>query len=550
MPTYRPYHLRESLFAWAPQSGSRAALDNKFHVSDRLDVPPDAAARDGTAYFSSTNNVAPGDYEVPTRKLGLQVLVMHKPTVGGSVMSGALVDAPALVRRARSVPAAALEAAVAALDARGDGFLLLREVRDALSRAYAAASLGEPEEPLVATLVALFSREGRTLRDGSTVVPNELFARGLAAAADMWDEDLALGRPEVLAKSGSLREKAAAARVVGPAPPRKLAAPPPPRLTGPPPSPMRATRPAGAFAATVRDAERGAADSGADAGEGDGSGAAANDDAAPTVDVLALTATPASERSAPLGDGLLVTRDGTLALSPRASRGARELTGAAAVAAATAAAAASSRSLGLKTGALREAALAGERALAGTARAAAPSPSDFKLGGPAYVTSNMRDFGDFNSDPRARPIAEPGVAGFPISARELAAGTTRVSQHPPGYTGTLPLYGMGPMAEQGLGAHKRDTFMMKTNMCGAAAWGAAHAQKTHPPSPSYRLQRRQFRAANGWLQWLHAARPKVQLRRRRQAQRCGGDERARPLLRLRGGHVGERPRRQAREHAG
>jgi hypothetical protein len=39
-----------------------------------------------------------------------------------------------------------------------------------------------------------------------------------------------------------------------------------------------------------------------------------------------------------------------------------------------------------------------------------------------------------------------------VTARELTAGTTRASQHPPGYTGTLPLYDKGPMAEQGLGA--------------------------------------------------------------------------------------------------
>jgi hypothetical protein len=414
LSTYKPYHLRESLFAWPPQAGSRKDVDSKFHAPHRADAPPDASLSMGSTYHVTTSNVAPGDYEVPTRKLGLQVLTMEKQTVGASVMTGAFVDAPALVQRARAVPARALDDAAASLDARGDGFVLLSEVREGLSRAYATARLGEPEEPLVATVVALFAREGRVLKDGSTVVPRDVWAQGLAVAADLWVEDLALGRPEVLAKTGSLREKAAAARVVGVPPPRKLAAPPPPRLSAPG-SPARAPP-----ART-----------------------------APSTPV---------DRLAPLGAGLVVGADGLLALSPRASR-ARALTVEGAGAGAD-----SPRALGLKVGALREAALAGDLSLSGRAPPP-PSASDFKLGGPNLTTSNMRDFGDFNSDPCNFPVHAPSLAGHPAASQELMAGTTRSSRHPPGYTGTLPLYDKGPMAEQGLGAHKRDVVMMKNNMC-------------------------------------------------------------------------------------
>ena len=450
---YKPYHLRESLFPWPPQSGTRKELDEKFHAPHRADAPPDASLQMGSTYHVTTSNVMPGDYEVPTRKLGLQVLVMEKPTVGASMMSGVFVDAPALVGRARSVPADALEDAAASLDARGDGFLLLSEVREGLSRAYAAAQLGEPEEPLVATVVALFTREGRVLKDGSTVVPREQWVRGLAVAADLWEEDLALGRPEILAKSGSLREKAAAARVVGVPPPRKLAAPAPPRLSVPPGSPART---------------------------------ASAQKSAPS--------TPRADPLAPLGDGLVQGTDGLLQLSPRASR-TRALTVEGAGAGAH-----SPRALGLKVGALREAALAGELALSGRMPSSPSAAAEnFKLGGPNLTTSNMRDFGLFGSDPCEIPVHAPSIAGHPANAQELMAGTTRSSQHPPGYTGTLPLYDKGPMAEQGLGAHKRDVVNMKNNMCVERArclqrkFGGRRLTLpplTRPPPPTSTSQRR------------------------------------------------------------
>ena len=62
---YRPYHLRESLFAWPPGSGSRSELANKFHAPWRVETLPDASALGATAYTTGSTNIAPGDFTVP-----------------------------------------------------------------------------------------------------------------------------------------------------------------------------------------------------------------------------------------------------------------------------------------------------------------------------------------------------------------------------------------------------------------------------------------------------------------------------------------------------
>ena len=234
---YRPYHLRESLFAWPPGGGSRSELANKFHAPWRIETQPDAAGLSASAYTQGSTNISPGDFTVPSRNLGLQILPMEKPSVPLSQYARDYVDFPLLVARARSVPSAALEAAVDALDANNDGFICLREVRDALTRAYHACKLGDPEEPLTASLGAIFEREGVRLKDGSIVIPREMFVAALPIAADFWVQDLALMRPEVLGKSGSLIQKNILAATVGPQPPRNYDKPAPRRL--PPASPMR-----------------------------------------------------------------------------------------------------------------------------------------------------------------------------------------------------------------------------------------------------------------------------------------------------------------------
>ena len=160
----------------------------------------------------------------------------------------------------------------------------------------------------------------------------------------------------------------------------------------------------------------------------------------------------------PLGSGLDVSGEGFLLLSPRAERE-RQLT------AGPLGAPAELAQRGLRVGALREAALASERALSGSpAPGASKKQEQFRLGGPSLVTSNMRDLGDYGSNPRDMAVTAVGIAGAPISTRELNAGTTRVSQHPPGYTGALPIYEKGAAAEQGMGAIKRNIFMAKTNL--------------------------------------------------------------------------------------
>lgn len=437
---YRPYHLRESLFAWAPGAGSRSELANKFHAPWRIETLPDASALGATAYTTGSTNIAPGDFTVPTRKLGLQILPMEKASVTSSIYGRDYVDMPELVKRARNVSVEALEAAVDSLDTRGDGFITLREVRDALSRAYAQCSLGEPEAPLVASLVAIFEREGVRLKDGSIIVPRDMFVQALPIAADFWAEDLALNRPEMLSKSGSLYKKAQLASSIGPQSPREFDKPAPRRL--PPASPMRSTSAMVSTGTTL-----GSTNSPTRGG------------GTPTKTSLSRQQQHPNELNVSLGSGLDVSGEGFLVLSPRAER-TRELT------AGTAGAPVELGQRGLRVGALREAALASERALSGASPPpqASRKPEQFKLGGPSLVTSTMRDFGDFGSNPRELSVHAPGIAGNPITTRELNGGTTRVSQHPPGYTGSVPLYEKGDAAAQGLGAEKRDIFMAKTNI--------------------------------------------------------------------------------------
>jgi hypothetical protein len=388
-------------------------MNNIYAAPHRCEAPSDAAAASGTVYRMGTTNVKPGDFVVPEKKLGLQILPMEKPCERLSSYHADFPDPGALSAPLRALTPDALGAAFDALDARGEGYLLLSEVRMALRAAMGGV---EPAEATVATLRGLYEREAPKRGDGATLVSRAHWLEGVAACADMLDEAVALNRPSVLATCGSLAQKEASARFRGVPPPRAAPEAPAPRRL----SPHKAPAPP---------------------------------DAAPDATI--------NQRAAPLGEALEVAPTGLLVLSPEkaAASPARLLT------AGPLGNGEFPHMGGMHLGAIRRAQLAGEAALAGRAPPDFSVPvEDFRVAGPSLVTTNVRDYGDFGSDPRNVPIHEPAIAGFCTTVRELAVGTTRVSKHVPFFTGHVPQYEHGPAGEQGLGASPRNSFHRSTNL--------------------------------------------------------------------------------------
>ena len=460
MPTFRTQAQVESQLAWPIGFPTRAARDTKFS-SPRIEAPPDAAAASATLYRTSSTNVAPGDYEPPKRALGLQILPMEKPCLSHSSYLAAFPAPGALHARLRALRPGSLEAAFARLDARGEGFVLLAELRMLLVDAFAASGLGEPEEAIVATLANLFEREGARRSDGAVLLSQLYIVQGVAACADMLEEEAALGRPEVLARASSLAVKDARARdrslptepsFEGPARPRL---PPTEALAHPHPNMVSSSAAAAATVVSPRPSAQ-----------------------------AAQAAREALLRSAPPGDTLqLDPASGLLHQSPAAaaaaaqestlgssSRGGGSPAGAAAARARFLTAgplgspsAASPRPHGMNLGALRQAQLTGDAMLGG--REPPPlHPGEYRLSGPSYCTSTQRDFGDFGSAPSQLPVREEGIAGFAQTVKELAVGSTRVSQHVPYYTGHVPKDPHGASAAFGLGAVQRNSFHRSTNL--------------------------------------------------------------------------------------
>ena len=447
MPTYRTQAQIESQLAWPIGFPSRAARDSKFNAPFRTEFPPDHSTTSSSMYTTSVTNVHPTDYEKPVSKVGLQILPMEKPSTALSVYGAAYPAPNTLATRLRSLSPEALEAAFVTLDVRGEGHVLLSELRQLLFHAFDASGLGEPEECVVATLRNLYEREGSKRGDGAVILPLLHIVEGVKACADMFEEEENLGRPEVLSQVGSLAVKEARGRdrTMSTEPSRE--GPPPPRLT--PIAPLEHPHPTFSPVPSSTQASLGASLKWSES---------KSSPAGPEV----------TQRNAPMGETLSVDRGtGLLIQSPLASpesksrfltsgpSGTRTL--------------ASEKATGLNVGALRAASLVAEATLAG--RLSTPpalSPSDrinsFRLSGPSLMTSGMRDFGDFGSNPRALPVSSPGIAGFYSTSNELTAGTTRVTMHPPFYTGHIPKDPHGSAAKFGLGVEQRNSFHRSTNL--------------------------------------------------------------------------------------
>lgn len=451
MPTYRTNSQREAELAWPIGFGSREVRDTKFHATQRLEAPLDAAALSATVYTTNSSCSRPEDYEPPAEKRGLQILPMEKPSLKQSTYLAAYPAPDAIAARLKGVTREALEGAFTSLDTAGEGYVLGSELRNLLYAAYEACGLGEPEECVVSSLGNLFEREGSKRADGAVILPLLHVFEGVGAAADMFSAEAALGRPEVLAKVGSLAVKEARSRdrTLSTAP--SMEGPPAPRLT--PIAPLASPHPT----ITPSPASTLASSTTAAAMRRSGGGGKGGPNS-PAV----------AQRNAPLGESLSMNAaTGLLVQSPLASP---EAKGRSLTAGPTGTQTlVPSKTTGLNVGALRKAALVGEAMLAGRDLPTSPtSPSSiinsFHLAGPTMQTSGMRDFGDFGSDPRSLPVHVPGVAGFYASSCELTAGTTRVTQHPPFYTGHIPKDPHGSSAQFGLGVTQRNSFHRSTNL--------------------------------------------------------------------------------------
>jgi len=231
MPTYRTNSQREAELAWPIGFGSREVRDAKFHTAHRVEVPVDAAAQGATLYTTNSSCSRPDDYEPAEEKRGFQILPMEKPSLKQSTYLAAYPAPDAIAARLRGVTRESLESAFSALDGGGEGYVLGSELRSLLYAAYAASGLGEPEECVVSSLSNLYEREGSKRADGALILPLVHVLEGVGAAADMFSAEAALGRPEVLARVGSLAVKEARSRdrTLSTAP--SLEGPPAPRLT-------------------------------------------------------------------------------------------------------------------------------------------------------------------------------------------------------------------------------------------------------------------------------------------------------------------------------
>lgn len=89
------------------------------------------------------------------------------------------------------------------------------------------------------------------------------------------------------------------------------------------------------------------------------------------------------------------------------------------------------------------------------------------LRGPEVASSYGRDIGGpTDPGPAGRPAKDPLSASLFTTTRDLASGTSRQSQHIPGFAGHVPTLvgGRAPLHGRGLGADVRDTFDAKTNL--------------------------------------------------------------------------------------
>lgn len=200
--TYQRQHLKESLLPWPPEAGSRARVDAKFHAARDGAIPGDAAAVTATEFEASAHSLSPRNFVRPVRQLGLLVLPMDKPTAATSEYTAVFTGAATAPKRLRRVTPAALEQAFAALDVRGEGFVLLAELPQLLADAYARSGIeGQgPEGYVVTTLSNVYTRDAHCLHaaDGRCLVSLEHLLEGVDAVAGMLEEDIATGRPGAL----------------------------------------------------------------------------------------------------------------------------------------------------------------------------------------------------------------------------------------------------------------------------------------------------------------------------------------------------------------
>lgn len=158
---YVDQSTRDSALAWAPPQGSRTFLETKYsslapEVRGRVQ---DASEKAFSVYDMQFHNVHPGDYHVPTPKLGLQVMPMYKPQVVVPEIAASYPDYHGEADMLRAVKDADIDKAVEEADYQHAGYILDKEVRMCLRTCLGGK---EPSTHLAGLFNGYFARKHQT----------------------------------------------------------------------------------------------------------------------------------------------------------------------------------------------------------------------------------------------------------------------------------------------------------------------------------------------------------------------------------------------------
>ena len=158
---YVDQSTRDSALAWAPPQGSRTFLETKYsslapEVRGRVQ---DASEKAFSVYDMQFHNVHPGDYHVPTPKLGLQVMPMYKPQVVVPEIAASYPDYHGEADMLRAVKDADIDKAVEEADYQHAGYILDKEVRMCLRTCLGGK---EPSTHLAGLFSGYFARKHQT----------------------------------------------------------------------------------------------------------------------------------------------------------------------------------------------------------------------------------------------------------------------------------------------------------------------------------------------------------------------------------------------------
>lgn len=221
LSTYKPYAARESLLTWAPNHGGGRAQQATLFRSGTIEPVPDALAATAPIAAAASSSLVADAYRKPPAGTELRMLPMEKSTAARSSYGAAFRDVRGDAAELADATAEALAAAAASVDRGGDGYLLVTELRMALT----ALLRHEPSDYQLKVLQAQLGRTAavratrlcrvrrrRASREcGAPRSPppqaaggritHEQWAVGVVAAGELMQRELHCLRPDVASKS-------------------------------------------------------------------------------------------------------------------------------------------------------------------------------------------------------------------------------------------------------------------------------------------------------------------------------------------------------------